>query len=185
MFTRSMLADVSVFENHVQRLISRIPHNGDTVDLQPLFFHLSLDISSHVMLGESTDLQLDKPGTTRSILLYDLVSQEVPQQQIRSENMRITTGHTTIPIRGGPNGQSPVFVPRGSLVIWYVYCLQRRDALWERPDDFIPERWLARSRRQEKVCIGQQSALLLVSYVTVRMLQGIREGGLESRDPDG
>lgn len=42
-FVRSQVADLSVFERHIQKLIKRIPANGDTVDLSKLFFMLTID----------------------------------------------------------------------------------------------------------------------------------------------
>ena len=345
MFTRSMIADITVFEMHVDRFLSLLPYDGTTVDLQPLFFRLTLDITSHVMLGESTDLQVTSAGTpaadfaaafqgglsyfgesgeipifgyfyptkarkqflkdckfanayvdkfidkatdetqdplfspkspgadpNRNILLYDLVSQEVPKDSIRSEvlntilagrdttasllsdmwfelskhpkifatlyeevhelappdaeltfdlirampylrailnetlrfhpvvpgNSRQASKDTVLPLGGGPDGKSPVFVPKGTLVAYMVYCMHRREDLWDDPDSFIPERWIDTDEKKgvrpgwaflpfnggPRICIGQQFALLLVSYVTVRVIQGMREGGLESRDPE-
>jgi cytochrome P450 len=346
MFTRSQLADVSVFETHVDRLISHIPHDSTTIDLQPLFFQLTLDITTHVMLGESTDLQItstntaasdfaaafqrclnyfgtdpgieifglkwlsakrrqfksdcqflhahiDKyirkaydetsnplfvpksPGTdpNRNILLYDLVGQEVSRETIRSEilntilagrdttasmlsdlwfelskhpevfkalrhevnthcpssteitfellknlpylravlneclrihpvvpeNARLAKTPTTLPTGGGPSGIDPVFVPKGTLLLYSVYSMHRRKDLWgENADEFVPERWLDTDTQKgarpgwsflpfnggPRVCIGQQFALLMVSYVTVRIMQGIKDGGLESRDQE-
>lgn len=42
-FVRSQVADLDVFERHIQKLIKRIPENGNTVDLSKLFFMLTID----------------------------------------------------------------------------------------------------------------------------------------------
>jgi len=42
-------------ETHVSRLFSIIPPDGQAVDLQPLFFKLSMDTSTVFLLGESTN----------------------------------------------------------------------------------------------------------------------------------
>lgn len=42
-FARSLIGDLEVFEGHVSKMIARIPQNGSTVDLQELFFMLTLD----------------------------------------------------------------------------------------------------------------------------------------------
>lgn len=42
-FTRSNVGDLDVHEEHVTKMIARIPRNGETVDLQELFFMLTLD----------------------------------------------------------------------------------------------------------------------------------------------
>ena len=48
-------ADLAIFEKHVGHLLQAIPGNGITIDLQPLFFHLAMDVASEFFLGESTD----------------------------------------------------------------------------------------------------------------------------------
>lgn len=52
-FTRAQVADLDALESHIQHLISRIPRDGSTVDLQPLFFELTLDAVTEFLFGES------------------------------------------------------------------------------------------------------------------------------------
>jgi cytochrome P450 len=59
-FERSMVSDVSRFEKHTQRLIQSIPKDGSTVDLDPLFHRLTLDISTEFLFGRSTDSLLNR-----------------------------------------------------------------------------------------------------------------------------
>ncbi|KAH7117039.1 cytochrome P450 alkane hydroxylase [Dendryphion nanum] len=54
-FERSQVADVDMFERHTKRLIDRIPKDGTTIDLQPLFHLLTLDISTEFLFGQSTN----------------------------------------------------------------------------------------------------------------------------------
>jgi cytochrome P450 len=54
-FERSQVADVSLLEKHVCRLLSLIPKDGTTIDLQPLFHHLTLDIATEFLFGRSTN----------------------------------------------------------------------------------------------------------------------------------
>ena len=42
-FTRSHIGDLEVYEGHVGNMVARIPTGGETVDLQELFFMLTLD----------------------------------------------------------------------------------------------------------------------------------------------
>lgn len=42
-----------MFETHIQQFISKIPKDGSTVDLQPLFFQLTLDTATEFLFGES------------------------------------------------------------------------------------------------------------------------------------
>jgi hypothetical protein len=42
-FVRNQIADLRTFEDHISRMISKIPRDGSTVDLQTLFFMLTID----------------------------------------------------------------------------------------------------------------------------------------------
>src|SRR4051794_16178123 len=53
-FVRSQVGDVELLERHLQHLLLNIPRDGSMVDLQPLFFKLTLDSSTHFLFGEST-----------------------------------------------------------------------------------------------------------------------------------
>jgi len=54
-FVRSQVGDVETFETHVSHLIDAIPRTGDMVDLQPLFFRLTMDSATEFLIGESTN----------------------------------------------------------------------------------------------------------------------------------
>jgi len=54
-FVRNQIGDVATFETHVSHLIDAIPRNGDTVDLQDLFFRLTIDSATEFLIGESTN----------------------------------------------------------------------------------------------------------------------------------
>lgn len=49
------MADLETFEPHIQEMISLIPRDGSTVDLQPLFFSLTLDSATEFLFGESVN----------------------------------------------------------------------------------------------------------------------------------
>ena len=53
-FVRSQIRDTALFEKHFKHLLSAIPRDGSTVDLQGLFFKLSLDIATEFLFGQST-----------------------------------------------------------------------------------------------------------------------------------
>ncbi|CAN8105598.1 unnamed protein product [Discula destructiva] len=57
-FTRAQVSDLSSLETHVQALISCVPNiNGTTVDLQPLFFNLTIDNATDFLLGQPVRCQ--------------------------------------------------------------------------------------------------------------------------------
>jgi cytochrome P450 len=52
-FTRNQLADLDTFETHIKHLIAHVPKDGSTVDLQELFFRLTLDSATEFLFGHS------------------------------------------------------------------------------------------------------------------------------------
>jgi len=57
-------------------------------------------------------------------------------------NTREATQDTILPLGGGPDGKSPVFVKKGTPVLYNVYALHRRKDLYgENADQYMPERW--------------------------------------------
>ncbi|OBT54283.1 hypothetical protein VE04_05732 [Pseudogymnoascus sp. 24MN13] len=91
--------------------------------------------------------------------------------------------------RGGPDGKSPIFIPKGRACDYSVFVMHRRKDLWGADaDEFIPERWEKRRVGWDflpfnggpRICIGQQFALTEASYVIVRLLQ--RFDAVENQD---
>jgi cytochrome P450 len=62
-FIRSQVGDLDTFEVHISNLISNIPRDGSTVDLQALFFMLTMDSATDFLFGQSTDV-LGDSGTS-------------------------------------------------------------------------------------------------------------------------
>lgn len=54
-FTRQQVADLDMFEEHVGHLIDSIPRDGSAVDLQDLFFALTIDSATEFLFGKSTN----------------------------------------------------------------------------------------------------------------------------------
>ncbi|GME52339.1 Cytochrome p450 family protein [Neofusicoccum parvum] len=99
---------------------------------------------------------------------------------------------TSLPHGGGPDGDAPVFVPKGTEIVYSVHVMHKRKDLWgDDAEEFRPERWEGRRVGWEylpfnggpRICIGQQFALTEAAYVLVRMLQ--RFDKLEVAGPDG
>lgn len=62
-FVHSQVGDLKMFEVHVDHLIQAIPRDGSTVDLQKLFFRLTMDSATEFLFGESTNcLTPDTPS---------------------------------------------------------------------------------------------------------------------------
>lgn len=55
---------------------------------------------------------------------------------------KVAVRDTVLPHGGGPDGNAPVFVPKGRKVLYSFYALQRnKETYGEDADEFRPERW--------------------------------------------
>ncbi|KAL7910137.1 cytochrome P450 [Trichoderma velutinum] len=97
-----------------------------------------------------------------------------------ASNMRTAERDTVLPKGGGPDGQSPLFVPKGTDCRFSTYSLHRRKDYWgDDADEFRPERWETHRPGWEyipfsggpRICIGQQFALTQMLYLITRVLQ--------------
>ncbi|MCJ1260480.1 hypothetical protein MMC22_000341 [Lobaria immixta] len=327
-FIRSQVGDLNTFESHVGHLIQAIPRDNSTIDLQELFFRLTIDSATEFLFGESTNCLAPRTSTEsnaefaaafnrsqseiaqssrsqgfnsyfpgrqfkkdvkyvhdfvdryvarrlesrkfqdtkeatdeRYIFLHELVKETQDPLQIRSEllnvllagrdttasllsnswfvlakrpdiwvklrteveqlggelptyeqlkgmkylkavlneslrlypvvpaNARMAVVDTVLPRGGGPDGQSPLFVPKKTVLQYPVYSMHRRkDIYGEDAAEFKPERWESLRPGWEylpfnggpRICIGQQFALTEASYATVRLMQEFK--ALTSRD---
>jgi len=97
---------------------------------------------------------------------------------------------TTLPFGGGPDGQSPIFVPKGSLAVTNFYVLhQNPDVFGEDVSSFNPHRWKSIKPAQREYipfgiggrsCLGKDKALVEAAYVIARLAREFDV--LESRD---
>ena len=104
-------------------------------------------------------------------------------------NARMAIVDTVLPLGGGEDGKSPLFIPAKTDVGWSVFAMHRRkDYYGEDADEFKPERWDTLRPGWEylpfnggpRICLGQQFALTEASYTTIRLMQEFTE--IESRD---
>ncbi|KAK6534864.1 Protein kinase alk2 [Arthrobotrys megalospora] len=100
-------------------------------------------------------------------------------------NSRMAVVDTTLPLGGGPDQKSKVFIPKGTSVEYSVYAMHRREDIWGSDANwFRPERWGEPRNSKEygnfeylpfnggpRICLGQQFALTEASYTIVRMFQ--------------
>ena len=95
-------------------------------------------------------------------------------------NSRMAVRDTTLPVGGGPDGKSPVYVRKGEEIAYQVYVMHRREDIWG-PDasEWRPDRWYGRKPGWEylpfnggqRICLGQQFALMEAGYVMTRLVQ--------------
>lgn len=75
--------------------------------------------------------------------LRALINESLRLYPVIPENSRQAENDTCLPLGGGPDGKSPVFIEKGAVVIWSTYAMHRRtDLFGEDAEEFRPERWL-------------------------------------------
>lgn len=165
--------------------------------------------------GEDLETGEDQAITFESLkrceYLRHVINETMRLVPLVPANMREAIRDTVLP-RGGydptsPDPQNedlPLFVPKGTAVVYFTYVLHRDKERWGPDvDEFRPERW-EDARQSEvtrhpwafipfsggpRVCLGQQFALHEGSYVLVRLLQKYRQiipayDGAITDDPD-
>lgn len=53
-FERSNITDLSIFERHVQQLVQAIPTDDSTIDLQVLFYRVTMNSATDFLVGDSS-----------------------------------------------------------------------------------------------------------------------------------
>jgi hypothetical protein len=106
---------------------------------------------------------------------------------------------TSLPVGGGPDGKSRVFVKQGTVIPFSLYSMHRRKDIWgEDAEEFDPERWVRDGSHTweyipfnggPRICLGreysyhhvlckgyadeslEQYALIEASYTMIRLVQ--------------
>ncbi|GFG07317.1 putative cytochrome P450 family protein [Aspergillus udagawae] len=95
-------------------------------------------------------------------------------------NARRALKDTSLPVGGGADGLSKIFIRKGQVINYSVHVMHRHRDLWgANADEFVPERWDKRQSGWDylpfnggaRICLGQKFALTNASYVIVRLLQ--------------
>lgn len=89
---------------------------------------------------------------------------------------------TTLPRGGGPDEKSPIFIAKGTRIVYSLWVGNRNEEYFgENTGEFIPERWEKLPRNGgvafmpfsvgPRACLGQSLALTEAAYMTIRLLQ--------------
>lgn len=126
--------------------------------------------------------------TTRAII-NETLRLDLPASRI----IRTALRDTVLPVGGGPDGCSPVFMPKGQNIEVNLYTLHHDPQIWGADaDDFKPERWGEGRPSWEahwqyepffggmRMCPAQNQVITQISYLLVRMAQRFR--AVENRD---
>ncbi|KAH8652617.1 cytochrome P450 alkane hydroxylase-like protein [Tricladium varicosporioides] len=99
-FARAQVAELSSFEVHLRKMISQIPRDGSTVDIQPLCKMLFLDSSTEFIFGKSAN-SLDTESNNTIARRLSIVFDEALQTMF----MRYMLGNLKFLVGGGHNGK--------------------------------------------------------------------------------
>ncbi|KXJ96489.1 n-alkane-inducible cytochrome P450 [Microdochium bolleyi] len=98
-------------------------------------------------------------------------------------NIREATKSTVLPVGGGLDGQSPILVRRGEVVVFSQYITSRQRSIFGNDaGQFRPERWLTDDRARiepaffafsggPRRCLGEDFALAEIYYTIIRLLK--------------
>lgn len=105
-------------------------------------------------------------------------------------NSRMANKDTVLPVGGGPDGKSPLFVAKHHVVTYSTFVMHRRAEFFgDDVEEFRPERWENLRPGWEflpfnggpRICPGQKFALTESSYTIARLLHAF--SGIENLDP--
>lgn len=87
--------------------------------------------------------------------LHNVINESLRVAAVIPMNERSALRNTTLPRGGGPDGQAPIFVPKGNQVLIPLYAMQHRKDLWgDDAEEWKPERWEQRKFGWEFVPFG-------------------------------
>ncbi len=86
-FDRSQVGNLPMLETHVKHLIQAVPKDGSTIDLQELFFELTIDSATEMLFGESTNSLVQNyasttPGSRSIAKCYDRTLEQIAKVSI-------------------------------------------------------------------------------------------------------
>ncbi|KAK6455353.1 cytochrome P450 52A13 (DH-ALK2) [Scheffersomyces xylosifermentans] len=147
-----------------------------------IFDKLKSEIYKHFGSGKNVDLSRITFESLKQCEYLKFVLNEVLRLHPSVPmNFRVSNKDTTLPVGGGKDGESPVYVPKGTSVGYSVYFTHRDQEVYGKDaEEFRPERWSDLKgvgwnylpfNGGPRICLGQQFALTEASYVIVRLLQ--------------
>ena len=127
--------------------------------------------------------------------LRSLINESQRMYPIVPSNSRQALENAVLPRGGGPDGLSPILVPKGAYVAYHSWSMHRRsDVFGEDAHIFDPTRWLDEEHPSNplrpgwsyipfsggpRICIGQNFALTECMFVVVRLLQTFDIEGMD------
>ena len=168
--------------------------DSTSVAIGNALFHLARKPSLWTDLrSEALSLGSQPPTfeTLKSLILFKHVLFETLRLQGPSGRLtRTAIRNTVLPVGGGHDGQSPVFLQKGDVVALNIWGLHHDREIWgDDVDEFKPQRWVDKRPMWDfvpfsggpRICPAQQQVLTQAVYVLLRLVREF--SGIENRDP--
>ncbi|KAL8790959.1 MAG: hypothetical protein Q9195_006104 [Heterodermia aff. obscurata] len=152
---------------------------------------LRAEILAEVSSQKQIDFDLLKSLRYCKAVINETLRLHLPVSRVK----RIALRDTVLPIGGGRDEKSPLFVPKGQLVELDLYTLQRDPEIWgPDADEFRPSRWATGRPLWEakwqyepfmggpRICPAQGQVHVQLTYLLVRVVQNFRD--IENRDDE-
>ena len=170
-------------------------HDTTAVLLTNTFFNLARNpevykkLRQEVLIADPKRATLD--GLKNLQYLRNVVTETSRLTPVVGQSARIALEDTILPRGGGPLGESPVYVRKGTSVQFNFFALHRRSEVYGQDEGaFRPERWDALQIGSwdflpfmggPRVCPAQQMALMQVRFTVAKFVQTFE--CIENRDP--
>lgn len=142
---------------------------------------LKQEISVHFGIGENVEFEkITFESMKRCSYLKYCINETLRLHPPVARNLRVALKNTTLPKGGGKDGESPIFISKGTDITFNIYqCHRETEVYGKDATTFRPERWETLKPGWSfmpfgsgpRICLGQQFALTEISYVTIRFLQ--------------
>lgn len=161
-----------------------------------LYSRLRREVLSNISGELPTEAELNSMA-----FLRQCINEALRLYPVVPGNTREAACDTVLPVGGGADGRSPIFVKKGTPVFYNLFAMHRREDIFgPRPDEYDPDRWIGLRpgwgflpfNGGPRICLGrewretklsrprrvhtltddaEQFALNEAGYVTARMLQ--------------
>jgi cytochrome P450 len=158
-----------------------------------IFEKLGSEILSTFGAGTEDDIQaLTVESVKKCNYLRNVISETMRLRPAVPINIRQAKVDTTLPLGGGKDGQSPLFVRKGTTMFLNMYYTYRRKDIWgEDALHYNPDRWHNLKTKPwsfspfsggPRACLGQQYAMTEIYYTIIRFCQTFERLELQNED---